>query len=86
MISSVRETFSSPTSARISLSLHSTQRGFRFKMFSQALESVHSSGKKRNAHDSAAVVSSNFRNGGVQNVGERSVVSVSTSIPKLSAK
>src|SRR3984957_63476 len=71
--SSVCGTFSWSTSARISSSLHSTQRGFRFKMFLHA-ESVHSFGRNKNAQDSAAFVSSNFENGGVQNVGERSVV------------
>src|SRR5882672_472192 len=81
MISSVRSTFSSGTSARISASLHSTQRGLRFKTFFHAV-SVQSFGMNRNVHDSVAVASSNLRNGGVQYVGERSVVSVKTSMPK----
>ena len=85
MISCVRGNLTSLTSARISDSLHDTQRGSRFKMLRQA-EAASGSGKNKYAHDSVAVASSNLRNGGVQYVGERSVVSVKTSAPKWSAK
>jgi len=46
------------------------QRGSRFNRYRQAA-GVSDCGRKRKAHDSAAVVSSALRKGGVQKVGER---------------
>ena len=80
-----REMFPPRPASRTSASFHSTQRGSRFKICRHA-SGVSVCGRNRNAHDSVAVVSSNLRNGGVQYVGERSVVSVSTSMPNRSAK
>ena len=64
-VSRVRSSLSSVTSARTSASLHSTQAGRRLIRRSQAA-GVSASGTNRKAHDSEAVESSNFRNGGVQ--------------------
>ena len=69
----------------MSSSLQSIACGLRRSSAGQAA-SVIASGVKRNAHDSDASASSHFLNGGVQNVGLRSVVSVSTSTPSEPAK
>src|SRR5438067_12602040 len=68
-ISSVRSTLSGGTRLRISFSLHSTHLGLRLMMRSQACD-VSGYGTNRNAQDSVAVRSLNFRKGGVQYVGD----------------